>query len=1158
MIENNRTSLRVNHENAYTNNTFDLIETEQTIRHTIENSFHYLKHLQRSYMNIIRFNLTEEDVYTDRDNKLCVSLHKDFIEATKRKLYRDSKYYNKYLDINTLEENPDIFLFLPLVFIDGHFMTNYKIKSALDGHTVIRFEKLGSFQSFTKDYHSIEIVFLNKCGVHQFITNKNVCNKYNWELPQSITGLNLEENTVIFMFTRNTSTIYGSNIFIGKIGPNKELILDRYNSGLYENVMNSREIEFTIISPSYIHEIASTKDIHTKIDNDRQVSLVVINDENGNNYNMPIPSQNIFILKRDKVTGELTYENNRQVIHHYPNIYEIISDDLDMMKYDYKLFYFYNTTNQYLKYENKLKYLYRLIERKIGLDLESALLTLLYNVDPDENHDAIFNIKNFIGIPDDFSTDEIQHADGTVIGSLVELFTKLNSSRFTKFQFQPVSDGVRLVYDDEILVKDDTIDLSKFVVYKDEPIIKKFAGANICEENLELIKTLLKFFKYVDDVYQYNHSDFFTSFKPYDFDYKVEKMKEFIKKDPYALNYYGKKVSTPFISYYLDVRSINLPDRLRVNTFKEAILDNEKFEFNSPYYLFILQNEKAEGLSLRFFIDGILCDSVMQLHHKDVDYIYIPAHFIKEDSFIEIEQFESYKFKKEYMFKSNYDCLTIEFPHNEFIYPTLNDLYITDENNKKVHRHHFRIYALVNNDEYNVSDELLKVNGSRMILNGKSMYVDEETGEVYIEVTGTLIDKEKRLLLDEIELSSGDSLERIPVKYMILNKIKVFCDYNDYLNKKLYFTINKTPHIDMRRVAKNSIPILNFLNGSVTWRDLNSFVRIFVNGRLVHSDFKLYIGHDGETYFIPQFYAKTGDIITMDLTPFSYELEYQLDMVPEDFLISFDGKLSKPFDDYYYDIYLNGRKLSQKNYQVITPDKIKLFNVSSRKNLEIYRRDRDYEYYGFIENKIKPTVPLDYILASSEISEEDKKDIIDDIVKDSHPNEIIEDGTNIEDDYSQLTKLNQEVFELFKFTVAEIIEHGVLRPNTLTIDSRYVQEQYPYIYQTYVTINTETKLPTGRIVIRPNINARENVDVMKVGRNYGYQINSDTENLNEYIANVVNDAAKLFGNLDEITHYADGTIIGEITELFSRLGSTIQFGVNLANDIVTLTYDDEQ
>ena len=102
----NTTSELIPNYDAIINNTYDESWLNKLLHTTVENSFQFLKRVQLSYCSVDRFHLTQKDFYvcSDYPNNLCISIPKDFIDATKRKTYRYSKYYGEYItykDIST-------------------------------------------------------------------------------------------------------------------------------------------------------------------------------------------------------------------------------------------------------------------------------------------------------------------------------------------------------------------------------------------------------------------------------------------------------------------------------------------------------------------------------------------------------------------------------------------------------------------------------------------------------------------------------------------------------------------------------------------------------------------------------------------------------------------------------------------------------------------------------------------------------------------------------------------------------------------------------------------------------------------------------------------------------------------------------------------------
>ena len=280
-------------------------------------------------------------------------------------LFRSSEYYNKYLDLKTLCSNPDIFAYIPIVIIDGKSLLSYQVKSSLDGTTTIKLPYvINDKNTYMTTSHDIEVVFMKDLYVGSFITNMAALDVNDWKLPPSLTGLSLKESQIVFMFLRVPGEDIASNMYIGSVAQYGYVRIDKTNPAIYEFISTHRESEIVILAPSHIYDTGGTRTIRTRADIDKKSAALVITPDDKNTYNMPIPTENLFILKINKTTGESTYENKRVVTLHYPNIYEIDSDDVDESVFEYKVFYVYRDVADYLKYPNKMMFIHNFIDRK--------------------------------------------------------------------------------------------------------------------------------------------------------------------------------------------------------------------------------------------------------------------------------------------------------------------------------------------------------------------------------------------------------------------------------------------------------------------------------------------------------------------------------------------------------------------------------------------------------------------------------------------------------------------------------------------------------------------------------------------------------------------------------------------------------------------------
>lgn len=955
----NRTEFPINHANAYTNNTFSLTETEKNLKRACFNSFNYLEKLQKSYVSIHRFNLTENDLYTDYDDKVCLTIDKDFIDFSLRKEYMKSDYYNKYVGIQTLCENPSIFAYIPIVIIDGKTQLSYLVKSSLDGTTTLQFpDIISNKKTYMGIPHDIEVVFIRDLYMHSFSTNINVLELNDWKLPPSLTGLSLKEGQIAFMLMKVPGENCASNMYIGTVAQHGYLKINKDNPAIYDFISNHREFEVVVIAPEHIYETNGMMSIKTRIDTNKKSSSLVISPNEGMTYNMPIPPENLLVLKINKNTGESVYENKRKVYLHYPNIYEIESDDVDETVFEYKVYYFYRNIEDYLKYPNKLSFIHKFISEKLNMPFEEAVNKLLYEKIEDENLQRYF----------------------------------------------------------------------------------------------------LSIFNYEDPTFTYDIGDFFKTKSPYDFDYKTEKMREFISQDSWILKDYVKATSSPISVFYLFVNSIDLDERIRMNTESEATNASDYLYFSEPHYVFAFRNETTSLLNLRFFIDGDFCPRPTQIHSKFMDYIYVPTSMITKNSYIEIEKHYDYVYHKDIIFNNIEIPVEVDFTKNPFVLPTLNDLYITDSQNRKVDRSKFKMYVMVDLGEFDVSDYINNAENNGVdILLYEDVIIDE-TGDLYICLNDDYEEMTSRV--GSITLSDDEIVERtktrLPLKYVILNKMKIFCTDASMLKKNYRLNVNKTSHLFTAQVTSNQTPYLEVFGYDTAYTDKKSFIRVFINGKYIPLEYSHVVRNTHE-YLIPKCYVNPGDYISLDVTPFSYELVCEIEEIPADFLVDLKGLISAPFNTQYYDIYLNGRKLSDNNIEVISPTKIKLFNVHSSHNLYIFKRDRDYEFYGF---EVYKKTAIDEFLSLDYIPDEYKTELIDQIVYHRHGE--VTPGDDTEPIWNDRYLFDAESSEKYDFYVNVIIPQKVVKPNSLFISSEDVEMNYPSVYEKYSNKN-------GRIVMSPNV-----------------------------------------------------------------------------------------
>ena len=973
----NKTEYEINYANAYTNNTFSLSKTEKHIKRAMYNSFNYLTDLQKSYISIHRFNLTEKDLFTDYNNKIFFTIDKDFIDYNLRKVYRASDYYNKYVDIDTLCAHPEIFAYVHIVIIDGKTIFSYVVKSALDGTTTIQLPNIVHDKvTYVNTSHDIEVVFVKDLYMKSFTSNKYQLEDYYWKLPPSITGCKLKENQIIFMMFRVPGETEASNMFLGSVAADGYVRIDKNNPTVYAFVTEHDEFEVTVLALAHIHCAGLNRIIRQRsvIPEAKKSAFVIINpDVDNDDYAMPIPTHNLFILKVNKETGETTYENKRVVSLHYPNIYEIESDDVDETVYEYHVFYVYREILDYLKYPNKLELLHKFIVDKMDMEFEDAVETLLYS---------------------------------------------------------------------EI---DDTI----------------------------LQNYFLNIYNYSDPIFKYDIDNFKRTDFPYDFDYKTNKMREFVTLDPWVLRDYGRDVAVPYTSFYLYTSDIDLTERVRMNTRNEAINPSDYIDFDEPHYVFAFRNETSSLLHIRFFIDGYFCPNPIQINSKFIDYFYIPCRLITDKSYLEIENHYDYVFKKKLEFTSTDEPLEVTFPNNGFVIPTLNDMYFTDRSGKKISRDNFKMYVMVDLGDFEVSDYINNMTVDTINIRlFEDLLIDDE-GNYYIELLDPYYEDRPEPNLDgTIMLGDREVIDssdiRLPFKYVLLNKMKIFYVGSGTYNMECYINIQKTSHLYVTQVTSNEAIRVKISGYNAAFTNKKQYFRMFINGNFVPTELN-YHENNGQEYVVPNYYLDSGDYLTVDLTPFAYDKVCEIEEVPENFIVDLTDKIPLPFDFKYFDVYLNGRRLSDNNIEILSPVKIKLFNVHSRHNLYIFKRDRDLEFYGF--EVYHPTL-IDEFLLNEDIPYSYKMDYIDSVVYNKHGE--VAPGDDTEPILNDEHMMDKDSLDMVNFYFDIIVPEYVARPNTFYMSGSKIQEKYPSVYNKY-------KQDGNRLVIQPNIN-HDAPYMIKVGK----------------------------------------------------------------------------
>lgn len=162
------------------------------------------------------------------------------------------------------------------------------------------------------------------------------------------------------------------------------------------------------------------------------------------------------------------------------------------------------------------------------------------------------------------------------------------------------------------------------------------------------------------------------------FEYKIMKMREFIKADANNFKRYLRNLGLGNGYYYVDVSKIDLSQRIRTDNTDTKLIYKP---FNKNMYMFVFRND-FRGMydELIIHVDGTRYEKEIQVFKTNMlDYVYIPCELIKPDSMLEIEKVCDTK--RDIFFRSQHKTNMIKLDIGEVAVRNktlFNDLFIVD------------------------------------------------------------------------------------------------------------------------------------------------------------------------------------------------------------------------------------------------------------------------------------------------------------------------------------------------------------------------------------------------------------------------------------------------------------------------------------------------
>lgn len=537
------------------------------------------------------------------------------------------------------------------------------------------------------------------------------------------------------------------------------------------------------------------------------------------------------------------------------------------------------------------------------------------------------------------------------------------------------------------------------------------------EKKEALMSTFQKLMDYVPLDYEYDTIDYVRNYKstlsPYE--YREKKMHDFIAHDTTALKDYVRHQDDYICeAYYLYVTADDLIHRLRYDTYEEI---DHKYEFDEPKLLFVFQNDKSfDLLNMRIWVDGILCMNPIHENYFGTDYIYLPRNMIHAKSYIEIEVYHSFAFSKEVYFPNTSTYVEVNIINGSELVPTLSDIMFIDRDDPTI--------------EYDLSNfEVSRVR------NGLTIPA----------------------------MKDGEKIH----KFTTMDTIKIRAIDDNALHKYINVKFAKNSYYTQYDFERTGYPLI-----SLEGYDFNrnkDYYRLFYDGRLLPpSMYETKTNFDNHRLQM-MFKVNDGDKLAIDITPYRYTMMYHVDEIPMDGIIDLKDYIDKPFDIHHYDVFLNGRKLNEKNVFAISDTTIILNGVKSIYNFEIYEKERDEEYFGWTRNEISYYIRLEDILDESYIIDNEDEEIIEDIIGELIENIEKEEYIDREPVISEEEKFEQEGLEITPDMRLQIFYYEELLPmrfvdaSIAQFNKEYLKEEYPETTETWLIEDSEIAINANKI-----------------------------------------------------------------------------------------------
>ena len=292
-----------------------------------------------------------------------------------------------------------------------------------------------------------------------------------------------------------------------------------------------------------------------------------------------------------------------------------------------------------------------------------------------------------------------------------------------------------------------------------------------------------------------------------------------------------------------------------------------------------------------------------------------------------------------------------------------------------------------------------------------------------------------------------------------LYKLRIRLKNQDLLRKELTVHLNKHSIYNYLTMEYSNYPCcdMNIINPEKG----DEYIRVFKEGRLMSKNRYAFLTNLNNPRIQLLERIKRGTSVCIDGTPYRNRLVYFMPEIETndsgEIYIDLREYINKPFDLRYYEIYLNGRRLNRTNVFPISQWEIRLAGVHSIYNLEIYEKDRDWEYYGCDFGNYYTVSDL---FEENFMEEEVKDKIIEEMFGELPKNDNTEDHQPWDRDFD----IDTVWFEVFYYN--RLIPLGLASGDEVQFNIDDIRENFKIIYDNFYRKNA---LGENVLLLNPDV-----------------------------------------------------------------------------------------